>query len=179
MENIVTVLGIVGKDGRITLSINDKTYKLDEQGKADIDVNELVISGEKGVFEYDRLLGNMIGDSQRMELYELFVGSNRFGLTDVMSMLAIEKGLARDILILGFKNRVLKRVDTQWKLEVDKKEAIKQVIRSYKKVTEPEETPEPYKFNQTTQTEGQMGIGPVLVVEKKVVVMENRKRSAK
>ena len=47
MENIVTVLGIVGKDGRITLSINDKTYKLDEQGKADIDMNELVISGEK------------------------------------------------------------------------------------------------------------------------------------
>ena len=160
MENIVTVLGIVGKDGRITLSINDKTYKLDEQGKADIDMNELVISGEKGVFEYDRLLKNMIGDSQRMELYELFVGSNRFGLTDVMSMLAIEKGLARDILILGFKNRVLKRVDTQWKLEVDKKEAIKQVIRSYMKVTEPEEIPEPYKFNQTTQTEGEMGIGP-------------------
>lgn len=167
MENIVVVLGIVGKDGRITLSINDKTYKLNEQGKAEIDVNELVISGEKGVFEYDRLLGNMIGDSQRMELYELFVGSNRFGLTDVMSMLAIEKGLARDTLILGFKNRVLKRVDTQWKLEIDKKEAIKQVMRSYKKVVEPEETLEPYKFTQMAQTEGQMGIGPTpLIVEK-------------
>lgn len=170
MENIVTVLGIVNTEGKITLLINDKTYKLNEEGMCNIDLNELFVSGEKGLFEYDRQLNNYIGLSQKIELYELFLGSNRFGITDTMSLLGAERILTRDVLMLGFKHKILRRIDTQWKLNMDKKDQLIHMLKvCIKQTGQQEDIPEPYKFEQTQKVENQMGIGPTpaVVIDKK------------
>ena len=158
MERKISILGSIGKDGRIILMINEQTIKLDAKGYGELDVNDMVVSGEKSVYEYDRALDNIIGKSQKMELYELFVRSSRFGQGDVADFLVIERKVAKQILVLGFKNKVLSRCDTQWKLELLKRDQIVQFLKSY--VSKDEDKPEAFIASTTEGEEVVKDVNP-------------------
>ena len=138
MEQILVISASVAKDGRVTLLLNDTTVKLDEDGTGQVDINDLILSEEKNVFEFDRAIESCITDAKKVLLYRLFIKSNRFGISDVSGALNVDKTIARQILWAGFNNDLLVRFDTQWKLDPNKKDQIVQMMKKYEKKEEPD-----------------------------------------
>lgn len=113
---------------------NDQTLKADENGLIELYVNDLLIAGDKGFPEYDRLLAEYLSHTQREALYFMFLNNSRFGIQDTVTMLEVDRRTAKMILDLGMKQQVLKKVDTQKKIIPELKEVIKSHLNTMKRM---------------------------------------------
>ena len=171
---ILTIYSSADKQGKIVHLVNDKTIKADETGMIIIDTNEFAITENRNIHAYDVELDKIINTKQKQELYNLLIDSTRFGIRDLMILLEVEKSKIQEILNIGFKNHVLGRIDTQWRLKKDQKEFVVQLIKKYEReqIKEDTEIMMPFKHTMTheqcqTKTMADMGIGPVEIKKKK------------
>jgi hypothetical protein len=115
-----------------TLLINDRTYKTDKNGVLYIDIDELLVGGDKNLFEFDREVDLILNKSQKIRLYEILLKYNQFGTIDIQKFLAIDKTIAHSVLILAAQHNLLVKYYTQWKLASHEiKTQIKIFINAY------------------------------------------------
>lgn len=124
-------LVIVSTVEKQILSLNGKRYEM-KDGTLQVNIIDLIIPKEKGLAELDRILENMLTIEQRIELYDLFLRSSRFGQGDVRSLLLIDRIQTKQILTEAFRNHIIRRLDTQYKIESDKRSSIEMLIRTLK-----------------------------------------------
>ena len=174
MEKMIKIIGSIGRDGFITLLINDKTIKLDKEGNGEINQDDLISGGDRSLYVYDTILNEHINRQQKIDLYYLFIENNKTGIKDVVDMLGIDKDEARLICVLGMRNKILIKKDSQWKCVSDKKEQLKQLVKNFERDKEKEENVSENPFKHTsvyeqcpTKTMAEIGINPVDVKQKK------------
>jgi hypothetical protein len=169
MKQTIKIL-TMGKSGAYVHLINDKTFHADKDDMVEVDLTELLLGGDKNVYAYDIEMDAFLGKEQKLELYEIFSESTRFGLFDIINLLSVDKTVAKNILTTGFKHRVLKRVDTQWKLRQEKKEQIRQLIKRYEmELNKDVEPVNPFsdKVETTARVCKELGIGEPTKKKKK------------
>lgn len=171
MKQTIKIL-TMGKSGSYIHLINDKTYHADKDDMVEVNVDELLMGGDKNVYAYDLEMDAYVGKEQKLELYEIFTESTRFGLHDIINLLAVDKTTAKNILTTGFKHRVLKRVDTQWRLRQEKKDQIRQLIKRYElELNKDTEPINPFKDKTIVETTAraceELGIGEPVKKKKK------------
>lgn len=154
MEQIVTIVSSVGKDGKITHLINDKTYKADENGIATFYINDIMGAEDKGIMEFNRKFELIMRtDEGRLTFYDMVMMNNRFGIGDVGDMLSVDRKVAKEIMTLGLKNKILLRFDTQYKLNPEKKDQVRLMVRQiHEKMGRLDEGPEPFKADEQVVT---------------------------
>lgn len=130
MERIITLF----VNPKQVILANDTTLTADENGVIELRVDELLVSGEKGIQEYDRVVSDIISYGQRLSLYFMFLNSSRFGINDTVIMLGVERDVARYLLDLGMKHQLLKKIDTQKKLIPDVREQIRAYVNALKRI---------------------------------------------
>lgn len=126
VERIITVF----VNPKQVILANDKTLMADENGVIELRVDELLVSEEKGIQEYDRVISDLISHGQRLSLYFMFLNSSRFGVSDTVTMLGVDREIGKQLLDLGMRYHILRKVDTQKKLITD----VREQVRTYMNV---------------------------------------------
>lgn len=111
MSRMITIVAA----SQCTLLINDKTYKTNENGVLSVDVNDLIVSGDRNLFEFDREVDSVLSESQKLELYKTLLEWRQFGISNIQSVLGIKREDAQNILTLAARHRLIIKYFSQWK----------------------------------------------------------------
>jgi len=147
---MIEMLDIVTEPKEVKLWINGKVFNV-KDGILSVSKFEIFAleKGERGLSEFDRQLSIMISEEQKIDFYELFLESTRVGLNEVMGTLGIERAIVREILILALKHKVLRKVDTQWRMEMHIKEKVQLLLKVKMQAIETDKDEiEPFKASQ-------------------------------
>lgn len=129
LSNPMRLITIITMKPHETLSINDKTYKTDADGKLIIDMYDMVAGGEKSFQEFDRRMLELLNQEQVQLLYEVFLNNNRVGKNEMCSILSIDKETVQIIFAMALKFGILRKVDTQWRMDYNKRELFKSYLQ--------------------------------------------------
>lgn len=141
--------------------VNDVTFRANDHGVIELNAQEVLVSGDRGLREFDRVIEDTINEKQRIIFYEMLLSCNRFGQNDVMGLLSLDKNDARHVLLLAFRNKLIKKYDTQWRTEHTAKEEIRSFVLSKKRqgmIKERVEEPiAPVRFEPMVAETGESG----------------------
>lgn len=88
--------------------INDTTLVADERGIIDFSENQ-VLRIEASIHEFDRLVGDILSKEQQALFYEYIAVSRYITLTEISTLLGIDRATVKEICSIGLVQRVMKR----------------------------------------------------------------------
>jgi hypothetical protein len=94
--------------------VNDRTFTANENGVVTVDADDLCVI-DKSISEFD-LLMESFSKSQREMFYKVLLNSTRFGVSELASMMNVNRSIARELLYKAYQRGIVERYDTQWRI---------------------------------------------------------------
>lgn len=98
----------------LVMTINGKTFKLNmDDGTIKIPLKEVIIAQDKNLFEFDRIMSNLLSEDQRSLMYDVFANSAQFSKGELRNILSVNKELLERVISTGIVMSIFKKIGTQ------------------------------------------------------------------